>query len=356
MNTSPAKPVVDRNIERVVRVGAEPSGAVTVSVVIATFNRPDGLSGVLRDLTRQTITAPFEVLVVDDGGDVPVADALDESYPFALLCIRRKNGGPGQARHSGIQHAVGEIVVIVDDDMHLPSEFLDAHLACYEQGADVVLGHIKSPADPTLPLFERFHTQALERFVEEYERGESKPEGIRLCTGNVSFRKSAYDAVGGFDLSLNRCEDRDLGLRFEVKGYTFAFAPEAWSQHQSDHEDVSVWRRRSRLFGELDTKISWKHPLHVSASPWSFFPKLPLVVHPILFGAACAPRFGSAVGASSYRLGVRVERAGRAKLAMTFASLCYALEYFAGVGTAFGRPRSRKVFASWRAFSNLGSP
>ena len=338
--------------EQVVRIGPAASVPVAVTVVIATFNRPEGLRGVLADLETQKAAMPFEVVVVDDGGGEPVLGWIGDSYTFPLLCVRRVNGGPGQARHSGIQRASGEIIVIVDDDMHLPEGFLDAHFSLYEQGADVVLGHIKSPDDPSLPLFERFHTQALERVVQEYERGESKPEGIRLCTGNVSFRKSAYEAVGGFDLSLKRCEDRDLGLRLEVSGYRFAFAPEAWSTHQSDHEDVSVWRKRSRLFGELDTKISRKHPSHRAASPWSFFPKLPRVVRPALLAAACAPRFGSAVGSSSYRLGVRIEQAGRGKLAMTFASLCYAMEYFAGVGTAFESPRLRRVVASWRNFSN----
>lgn len=342
------------NREPAVRIGQSSLPCATVSVVIATFNRLEGLRSVLADLRDQKISVPFEVVVVDDGGDDPVCDSIDGAYPFSLVCLRRTNGGPGPARHSGIQQSSGEVIVVVDDDMHLPETFLEAHLACYDRGADVVLGHIKSPNDPSLPLFERFHTQSLERVVDEYERGDSTPEGVRLCTGNVSFRKSAYEAVGGFDLSLKRCEDRDLGVRFEVNGYRIVFAADACSTHQSDHEDVSVWRRRSRLFGELDTKISWKHPRHETASPWAFFPRLPRVLHPALLLSACAPRIGSTIGAASYRLGVGIERTGRGNLAMTFASLCYAMEYFAGVGTAFGSPA--KVLLSWRQFSNRPKP
>jgi glycosyltransferase involved in cell wall biosynthesis len=338
----------------VTRFGLAPTsvGTTAITVVIATYNRVEGLSRLLGDLNAQDLDVPFDVVVVDDGGREPVAPSLAKlTCRFPLVSVRQPNGGPGRARHCGIEFANGEVVVIVDDDMHIPPSFLRAHLDCYQKGADVVLGRIVSPNDPTLPLFERFHTGALERFVEEYNSGQSRPEGIRLCTGNVSFRKSAYEAVGGFDLSLIRCEDRDLGLRFEVAGYAFAFSIDGWSEHQSDHEDIHVWRKRSRLFGELDTKISWKHPSLPVASPWAFFPKLPRVLHPFLIGAAIAPRIGSMVGLASYRLGERVERAGRPKAAMSLASLCYALEYFSGVGHAFDRPRTQKVVQSWRAFA-----
>jgi GT2 family glycosyltransferase len=336
------------------RFGVPPT-TTAITVVIATFNRGEGLLRLLNDLETQNVDQPFDVVVVDDGGREPVAPKLAErSWPFPLVAVRQPNGGPGQARHRGIGYANGEVVVIIDDDMHVPPTFLRAHLDCYERGADVVLGRIVSPNDPSLPLFERFHTGALERFVEEYNNGQSQAEGIRLCTGNVSFRKSAYETVGGFDLSLLRCEDRDLGLRFEVAGYAFAFSVDAWSEHQSDHEDINVWRKRSRLFGELDTRISWKHPDLGVASPWAFFPKLPRVLHPFLIGAAMAPRIGSTAGLASYRIGERIERAGRPKTAMALASLCYALEYFSGVGQAFERPRTPKVVRSWRLFRSIG--
>jgi GT2 family glycosyltransferase len=341
----------------VVRFGPGVPDRLSISVVVATFNRKDGLAGVLGDLGRQELAGgTFEVIVVDDGSAESVVPGVAHgTYSFPLTVVRQANGGPGRARHRGIRHCAGDVVVIIDDDMHVEPTFLAAHLRCYSGGADVVLGRIKSPNDPALPLFERFHMEALERFVTEFERGESRPEGIRLCTGNVSFRKSAYDAVGGFDLGLVRCEDRDLGLRFEIAGYVFAFSSDAWSEHQSDHEDVAVWQKRSRLFGELDTKISWKHPAHRTASPWSFFPKLPVVLHPILFASACFPKVGAKLGAASYQLGVRVEKSGRTKTAMSLASLCYALEYFAGVGSAFDRPRAKNVLKSWRSYAQVAS-
>jgi GT2 family glycosyltransferase len=341
----------------IARFGPAVPEHVAVSVVVATYNRKGGLAGVLTDLSAQELVdAEFEVVVVDDGGAENVIPVLSAgTYKFPLTVVRQGNGGPGHARHRGISYAHGEVVVIIDDDMHVGPSFLAAHLACYSLGADVVLGHIVSPNVPTLPLFERFHMEVLERSATEFQSGQSHPEGIRLCTGNVSFRKSAYDAVGGFDLSLVRCEDRDLGLRFEVAGYSFSFSLDARSEHQSDHEDVPVWQKRSRLFGELDTKISQKHPTHQAANPWSFFPKLPMFLRPLLFVAACFPKAGAMLGARSYQLGLRVEKCGRTKTAMSFASLCYALQYFSGVGTAFDRPRLPQVFRSWRGFVKLSA-
>jgi glycosyltransferase involved in cell wall biosynthesis len=341
----------------VARFGPAVAERCAISVVVATYNRTGGLTAVLRDLELQELgDATYEVVVVDDGSAKSVIPPLSAgTYGFPLTVVRQENGGPGSARHRGIGYSSGEVVVIIDDDMHVPPTFLASHLDFYGKGIDVVLGRILSPDDPTLPLFERFHMEVLERFVTEYERGESRPEGIRLCTGNVSFRKSAYDDVGGFDLNLVRCEDRDLGLRLELAGYVFAFSTAAWSEHQSDHEDVGVWQKRSRLFGELDTKISLKHPSHRTASPWSFFPKLPMPLRPLLFAAACFPKIGAELGSRSYQLGLWIEKSGRAKTAMSFASLCYALEYFSGVGSAFGRPRVKRVFESFRKYEKSAS-
>jgi glycosyltransferase involved in cell wall biosynthesis len=324
-------------------VPTSPANPVALSVVIATYNRLDSLLWLLDDLERQAgVKGGFEVLVVDDGGSVPVAEevsARPRSYPIRV--IRRKNGGPGVARDQGINEATGDIIVIVDDDMVVDVGFLAAHQSGHAS-ADVVLGHIRGPRDSDkMPLFERFHQDSLDRFVSQYQQGRIGVEGTRLCTGNVSFSRAAYLAVGGFDLGLNRCEDRDLGIRFERAGYRFAFQSDAFSDHRSDHRDVATWRKRSALYGELDSRIADKHPDFPKVSPWAFLPLLPLVARPVVVLSALIEPFGRVVADLAYRLGCELDRRGRRKLAITAASLTYGTDYFRGVGIA---QRSRRGF------------
>ena len=321
--------------------GVEP--AVAVSVVIATFNRLDSLLWLLDDLNGQIhLVGGFDVTVVDDGSAVAVEGEINaRPRKFDCRVIRRSNGGPGVARDTGISASAGAIIVILDDDMVIPPTFLASHQRQHLDGASVVLGHIRGPQIGHLPLFERFHQRTLDRFVSAYNNGDAVAEGVRLCTGNVSFSRAAYEAVGGFDLTLRRCEDRDIGIRFEQRGYKFAFAHDAWSEHRSDHEDVATWRRRSTLYGALDTKISGKFPAVSSVSPWEFLYKLPKLSLPFLWFAALFPSVGHGLAGRAYAVAEVADRRRFERAAMLGASLCYGTEYYCGVGEAIGKSGGR---------------
>ncbi len=324
-----------------------------VSIVIATFQRPAALRCLLRDLASQE-GEEFEVVVVDDGSTPPARAGIGEAnWPFSLQIIEQDNAGPARARDTGITAARGEIIVIIDDDMRVPPNFVGAHLRAHASGADVVMGHIRAPADDDeMSLFERFHQVSRDRFVAAHTGGAVPADGSWLCTGNVSFRRDAYVEVGGFDRNLRRCEDRDLGIRFERAGRRIVFSTEAWTNHHTDHADVGTWRTRSRLYGTSDAKIGEKHPGVAKYSPWGFVARLPLVVRPILLAAAFAPAFTGIMAGAAYRIAEGLERRGRRALAVKAAGLCYGVEYFRGVGQHHGSIRAS--YASWRNRSTVG--
>jgi glycosyltransferase involved in cell wall biosynthesis len=344
------------------RCGSEGMG---ISVVIATYNRLEGLRKLLVDLCAQDCDpGSFEVVVVDDESKVAVtvevadnavASQENGTLPFGLRLFRRVNGGPGVARDTGIQMAIGEVVVILDDDMHIEPGFLRAHLNCHLDGATVVLGNIQTPRDEKLALFERFHMGTLDKFVAAVGRGDPVVEGARLCTGNVSFRKTAYQGVGGFDATLRRCEDRDLGIRFELAGERIVFGAGAISQHNSDHTNVSTWRKRNRLYGALDTKIASKHSDLPKISPWAFLSQLPKLATPIALLSAAFPPIGKLGGSVAYRAAAWMDQRSKTPAAIRLTGLSYGLDYYAGVGEALQSSGGlRGVFNSYRSFRRLG--
>lgn len=327
-----------------------------MSVVIATYNRLDSLLWLLDDLNGQIHpVGGFDVTVVDDESVVAVeAEVSARPRKFPCRVIRRANGGPGVARDTGIAASSGPIVVILDDDMVIPPEFLVSHQKKHEEGAAVVLGHIRAPRTGRLPLFERFHQRTLDRFVDAYAHGDAVAEGVRLCTGNVSFSREAYESVEGFDLTLRRCEDRDIGIRFEQAGYSFAFTGEGWSEHRSDHEDVATWRRRSSLYGELDNRIAAKFPTIVKVSPWEFLFKLPKPSLPFLAVAALFPPFGHRLSGWVYGAAELADHRQLERIAMLGASLCYGTEYYCGVGEGIASESGRVgVIRSFRGHLRL---
>ena len=113
----------------------------SISVVIATRDRPQLLRECLESITRQT-SLPDEVIVVNDGGSAEAeqivagfSDALEVRY------LWREHGGVGAARNLGNRHARGEWVCIQDDDDVMCTGRIAAHRA-HIQGsvADVSYG------------------------------------------------------------------------------------------------------------------------------------------------------------------------------------------------------------------------
>lgn len=336
-------------------------GPPEISVVLATYNRLDLLRVVLGSLAAQTFPADrFEVIVVDDGSRIPVLGHVDPSrYPYQLTVIEQANAGPAAARHRGVLEARGRVLVLVDDDMDLPTQFLAEHFAYHSTHEPVaVFGRYAS--DPKIsqkPIFERYHGLKWDQLSRDVASGKVKVDGTHLATGNASMRREDYLRVGGLDLSLPRAEDMALGLDLEELGVRLIFSDKAYSVHLSDHAHSAKWRARALLHGELEPRIARKHPTMPHADPWRFAFSLPLSGRLLCTPALVSPELGERV-ASAVLLGCELaDRLGLEKLAMRGAGLVFGLEYFRGMrreaGSLRGAARSclgflRKVAAADR--------
>src|SRR5262249_26518567 len=147
------------------RVQLRDPGAPRLSVVLATFNRPRNAERLLQQLATQTLPPDeYEVVIVDDGSPQPVSGWFPKlAMPCRVTPLRQANAGGAAARHAGVLEARGEILVVTDDDMQVPAEFLAAHLARHVPGSRrAVVGRIRSSSMLSeMPLFERFHADLL---------------------------------------------------------------------------------------------------------------------------------------------------------------------------------------------------
>lgn len=308
---------------------AAPQTAPSVSVVLATYNRRRHAERLLRQLAAQTLPSErFEVVIVDDGSSVPLADWLPElRLAFRVTAVRQENAGAAAARHRGALAAGGDVLVITDDDMELPPEFLEAHLEQHPPGSRrAVVGRIRSSSQlAEMPVFERFHAELLDRWPSRALHGDA------VCTGNLSLRRADYLQVGGFDLSLERAEDIDLGYRLERAGVEIVYAERACSIHDSDHTDFAVWRQRAVRYGRCWTRIGRKHPDLVRADPWRLFFGNALLKRPFVAVAALAPTVGRGLSAATQQAALAADRLGLERLALRLTSLLFDLEFFRGV-------------------------
>lgn len=102
---------------------------IKVSVVTPTFFRPTETLGLLENLSKQSLL-PFELILVD--GAPPEERRTEEAvgkvindFPFKIRYVR-KSGGTAIQRNEGIELANGDFVALVDDDVRLDENFLQA--------------------------------------------------------------------------------------------------------------------------------------------------------------------------------------------------------------------------------------
>lgn len=112
-----------------------------VSVIVATYNRPDTLDAVLRSLARQSDTN-FEVLVADDGSRPDTATVVE--YWKGRLGRRATHVWQpddgfrlAEIRNRAILAATGEYCIFLDGDCLTRPSFIAAHRALAQRGCFV---------------------------------------------------------------------------------------------------------------------------------------------------------------------------------------------------------------------------
>ena len=96
------------------------------SVVIPVYNVKEYLEKCVRSVLAQDC-ADYEVLLVDDGstdGSGALCDEIAARHPEAVRVIHKPNGGLGDARNVGLEHALGDYLVFLDSDDYIDAAML----------------------------------------------------------------------------------------------------------------------------------------------------------------------------------------------------------------------------------------
>lgn len=181
-----------------------------VSVIVPTFNRSMFIGETLDSIEPQLRLAD-EIIVVDDGS-TDSTSALMKSGAWPIRYLRQENAGKSVAVEYGIREASGDLIWIVDDDDIMANGALEAMRKPLE--SDIEAGFTfgsynylikKNNAwvqQPT-PVFDRpsepLHLSLLRRCF--------------FFQSGMLVRKSCYETVGSFDITLRRSQDYDMILR-----------------------------------------------------------------------------------------------------------------------------------------------
>ena len=215
----------------------------SITVVLPTYRRPEGLGRALRALAAQHDPGvPWELLVVDND-DGPQAAAVFEAHrrrlPVAASLVHEASPGATPARNAGIERASGDICVFIDDDV-VPEDCWLARLVApmITGAADAAGGPVS--LDPAVGLPHWLGPDWL-GYLANYDRGAEQhllAGDVFGVTANAAFRTHTLRALGGFDEALGPRrgsplvnDDLDLCRRVAAAGGRIVYVPDAVVVH-----------------------------------------------------------------------------------------------------------------------------
>ena len=104
------------------------SADVSVSVIVATRDRPDDLRNCLRSLTAQVSPRRIEIVVVDNNPASGLTAPILAEFPQTVI-VNEPRQGLAYARNAGFSASTGEILVTTDDDVIAPQDWIEKLVA-----------------------------------------------------------------------------------------------------------------------------------------------------------------------------------------------------------------------------------
>ncbi|MFM8540096.1 MAG: glycosyltransferase family 2 protein [Nitrospira sp.] len=149
-----------------------------------------------------------EVIIVDDASSDNTG-GLVARFPDVRYVRRKDNGGQAAARNSGAHLATGEFLSFLDQYELWEPTFLEETLAVLQAHPTAALVHCDGyKVDEHNHVLEYDGAMKQMHSVTQLLSG-----GHDVATNGTLFRKTCFDAVGGYDDWLRIWEDFDLAIR-----------------------------------------------------------------------------------------------------------------------------------------------
>jgi O-antigen biosynthesis protein len=211
----------------------------TVSVVVPNWN---GLH-LFQKYIKAVVSSPDidEIIVADDASTDGSAEYIKKYFPAIKVVYSRERKGFAQNVNSGVRHAAGDIIILLNTDV-MPDKGFVAPL----------LGHFTDPDVFAVGCLEKstesgeitLRGRGLAHWSKGYyihSRGETdRTDTAWVSAGSGAFRKSMWEKLGGMDTLYNPFywEDIDLSYRARKSGWKILFEPKSIVHHFHDEGKI----------------------------------------------------------------------------------------------------------------------
>jgi len=184
---------------------------VRVSLVVTALNESAHAGRLIAAIAAQT-RRPDEIVFVDGGSTDATLDVVTRAAAEAGLPLRTalRPGNISAGRNHGVSLASGEVVAVTDADCVPEPAWLERLVAPFADPAVVAVGGAYVPLAAT----------AWAKVVAAYSWVPTRAGQRRFLPSHrsVAYRKTLWQALGGYDESLGTAEDTAFDLAVERAG------------------------------------------------------------------------------------------------------------------------------------------
>lgn len=181
-----------------------------ISVVIPAYNEEDWIGDTLKSLKDQNFNEDYEILVVNNASKDNTAKVARQ---YDVRIENEPIKGYTRACQTGFEKAKGSIIAMTDADTLVTPDWLAAVANSFER-KEVVGAHGPCEFRDSTTLMNYLAKYGYTAFL-RLNLMFGKPH---LAGFNMAVKKSAFEKISGFKLSMDSASDVDLSMRLKEIG------------------------------------------------------------------------------------------------------------------------------------------
>ena len=259
-----------------------------ISVVIVSWNALDTIKRCLPSVAA-TQHKSFEILFVDNSSQDQSVEWIRQTYPEIRIVSHPENWAYCKGNNRAVEHARGEVLVLLNNDVEVPPTWLDAIETTFRAAPDVGAAQPKIHQFTNRSLFEYagaaggfldkdgypFTRGRIFETIEEDHGQYDAPDDLFWASGTcLVIRKALFQHLGGFEEAFfMHMEEIDLCWRLRSLGHRIVLIPESVVYHIGG--------------ASLSNQSSWKHYLNFRNNLLMLYRNLPPAVWRKVFLRRC---------------------------------------------------------------------
>ena len=211
-----------------------------ITLIICTYNREKYIGPLLDSIAKNDYpTTDYEIVLVDNNctdNTHGVCEQFTAAHPqINFRYTVEPEQGLSAARNKGIKEAKGDIIIYVDDDALVDSDYIRIYAEHFATHPETMAagGPIEPLYETSEPAWMSPYTKALLTAWMNYgDKVREYPKGRYPGGGNAAYRKEVFERVGLFNTELGRkgnlllaSEEKDIFDKMHALGMQVLYLP-----------------------------------------------------------------------------------------------------------------------------------